>query len=414
MATGSNSIDTIRDADVQPAGRALKLVILLLCLIALALISSISVFEWLVEQYGAGERAESDLFIGLSFALIAVVGALAAMGQPRNAVGWVLLFSAMMTGLAGASEGWRYYTVEVRQNTETALVAGWLGSIGWVTGSSLLLIIFPFLFPNGRLPGKRWRPVFATAVVLIILLLAMLIVAPLFSRRFMDPNEIDALLGPFFAAFPAFGLLGVVSLIARYRGGNADVRQQTKWLLLTVGAPIVVFALLSTMEELIGLTLSNEIWGLTYLLIPIGLGISLLRYRLFDVDTVIRKTVVYAVLTFLLALIYLGSIVTLQRVITPFTGESDVAVVLSTLAIAALFLPLRRWLQAFIDRRFFRRKYDAEQVLARFAATSRDETDLDLLTAELLQVIQETMEPEHVSVWLRPADWTTSGRPREE
>jgi hypothetical protein len=135
--------------------------------------------------------------------------------------------------------------------------------------------------------------------------------------------------------------------------------------------------------------------------IGLGLAIAVLRYRLFDIDVIIRRTTTYAVLTALLALVYFGSVVLLQRVLSPFTGESTVAVVLSTLLIAALFLPLRRRVQQVIDRRFFRRKYDAEQVLNQFAMTVRDETDLDALTAELVRVIQDTMEPEQVSVWLR-------------
>ncbi len=136
----------------------------------------------------------------------------------------------------------------------------------------------------------------------------------------------------------------------------------------------------------------------------VGLGIAVLRYRLFDIDVIIRRTTSYAILTALLALVYFGSVVVLQRLLAPVTGESTAAVVLSTLLIAALFLPLRRRVQATIDRRFFRQKYDAEQVLARFAATARDETDLDALTAELARVIQETMQPESVSVWLRPVE----------
>ena len=148
----------------------------------------------------------------------------------------------------------------------------------------------------------------------------------------------------------------------------------------------------------------NVFSRLSFGVMGIGLGIAVLRYRLFDIDVIIRKTTSYALLTGILALVYFGSIVVLQQLLTPRTGESDAAVVLSTLLIAALFLPLRRRIQAVIDRRFFRRKYDAEQVLARFAATARDETDLDALTAELVRVIQETMEPESISLWLRPAD----------
>ena len=138
------------------------------------------------------------------------------------------------------------------------------------------------------------------------------------------------------------------------------------------------------------------------LALPLALAVGILRYRLFDIDVIIRKTTSYAILTALLALVYFGSVVVLQRLLAPVTGESTAAVVLSTLLIAALFLPLRRRVQATIDRRFFRKKYDAEKVLQQFAATARDETDLDALTAELLRVIQETMEPEHVSVWLKP------------
>jgi hypothetical protein len=174
-----------------------------------------------------------------------------------------------------------------------------------------------------------------------------------------------------------------------------------KWLLLTVGIPIALFLILSLYEEVSGNEPANFIWGAVYLMIPIGLGISLLRYKMFDVDTVIRKTAVYTILTVLLALVYFGLVIVLQRLLLPMTGDATPVVVLSTLLIAALFMPLRRRVQAFIDRRFYRRKYDAEQVLARFAAAARDETDLDALTAELVRVIEETMQPERVSIWLR-------------
>ena len=147
----------------------------------------------------------------------------------------------------------------------------------------------------------------------------------------------------------------------------------------------------------------------------LGLAMAVLRYRLFDIGVIIRRTTAYAILTALLALVYFGSIVILQQVLTPLTGDSAPAVVLSTLLIAALFLPLRRRVQDVIDRRFFRRKYDAEKTLAAFAATARNETDLDALTAELVRVIQETMQPEHVSVWLRPVEnrGVKSGSPEQ-
>ncbi len=143
--------------------------------------------------------------------------------------------------------------------------------------------------------------------------------------------------------------------------------------------------------------------------IVLGLAMAVLRYRLFDIDVIIRRTTSYAVLTALLAFVYFGAVIVLQRLLTPFTGQSDVAVVLSTLLIAALFLPLRRRVQIVIDRRFFRRKYDAAKTLEAFAATVRNETDLDALTAELVRVIRETMEPESVSVWVKPVGNRRSG-----
>ena len=143
------------------------------------------------------------------------------------------------------------------------------------------------------------------------------------------------------------------------------------------------------------------------------IGLAVFRYRLYDIDVVVRKTLVYAVLTALLALVYFGSVVMMQTLFSRLTGveQSTLAVVVSTLVIAALFTPLRRRIQDWIDRRFFRKKYDAQQVLAQFALTARDETDLDALLAELVRVVDETMQPEHVSVWLRSPTDTDRGQP---
>ncbi len=191
-------------------------------------------------------------------------------------------------------------------------------------------------------------------------------------------------------------------------------RAQMRWLALGFGLGFILpMVVLITSFEIINAFDPRRdtiilVGNLALLFLPVCLAIAILRYRLFDIDVIIRRTTSYAILTALLALLYFGSIVVLQGVMAPLTGESDVAVVLSTLLIAALFLPLRRRVQGVIDRRFFRQKYNAEKVLAQFAATARDETDLNTLTTELLRVIQETMQPEQVSIWLKP---TADGRP---
>jgi hypothetical protein len=211
----------------------------------------------------------------------------------------------------------------------------------------------------------------------------------------------------------AFGLLSttvlcLVSMVVRYRGAHAVEREQIKWLVYACAwfALTYIMAVFSNM--------SQASWGagaawvlllnaLGVMTMPAAIGIAILRYRLWDIDVLIRKTLVYAVLTALLALVYFGCVVLLQRLLSSLTGvtQSPLALVVSTLAIAALFTPLLRRIQKVVDRRFYRQKYDALRVLAQFAVTARDETNLDALTGELVRVVQETVQPEKVSVWLK-------------
>lgn len=395
---------TTSNAWSSGASTRLKASIIGLWLVVPLLLLALSWLDVTVEGKNVSAMADDGLLIGLAFALIGLVGALAAMGQPRNAVGWILLFSSLAITLAAVAETWLNALLATGNDAE-AHVAGWIGALGWYTGTGLLFLIFPFLYPDGRLPGRRWRLAIAAAVIVFATILGLTLISPFFLPTGFELPPIEALTEPVFLAVPPVLLLGVASLVVRYRQARGSVRLQMKWLLVTIGGSLIAFLTTATLEAWLGMEggFSDVIWGLMYIMIPLSLGIALLRYRMFDVDTVIRKTVVYTVLTFLLALVYLGIVIILQRLLSPVTGESTVAVVLSTLVIAALFLPLRRRIQGLIDKRFYRQKYDAEKVLATFAATVRDETDLDALTAELLRVIQETMEPEHVSLWLKPA-----------
>jgi hypothetical protein len=208
----------------------------------------------------------------------------------------------------------------------------------------------------------------------------------------------------FAAIMPVWVILCLAALVVRYRRAGRVERQQMKWLLLATAVFVAAYlpAFLTASWE-IETSIWNVLWLAAMLLIPAAIGIAILRHRLFDIDVIIRKTLLYAVLTVLLALVYFGVVILLQGLFSRLAGveDSTLAVVISTLAIAALFTPLRRRIQDAIDRRFFRKKYDAQQVLARFAQTARNETDLDALLAELTRVVDETLQPEHVSVWLK-------------
>jgi hypothetical protein len=291
-------------------------------------------------------------------------------------------------------------------------VTAWTLNFIWIAPAILYFSTFS-LFPNGQLPGPQWRWVLG---LLVIFALgaggAVLIESPMHSA-FSLPN-------PFWVDFPGrqtlynllFGLgvaalalaaLGLVVLVLhRLRQATPTERQQFKWLGLS--------GLAGALCLIVGLTLGIGFksvvgqWLVDYAVAipPIGVGIAVLRYRLYDIDLVIRRTLAYTLLTMLLALIYFSSVVILQYLFTVLTGQqSAVAVVLSTLAIAGLFFPLRNRIQTFIDQRFFRRKYDAAQALADFAAVARAETDLDTLAAKLAAVVGDTMQPEGLGIWVK-------------
>jgi len=191
---------------------------------------------------------------------------------------------------------------------------------------------------------------------------------------------------------------------------NRVVRAQIGWVALGIASPLVgafspAGAIIAWLFPGLNITpaMANWAWNITSLLLPVCFGIAITRYRLFDIDVIIRKTLVYAMLTALLALVYFGVVVLLQNVFDSVSGQqSPLVIVISTLIIAALFAPLRQRVQAFIDRRFYRQKYDAQQILAQFAQTARDEVEVEALQAELVQVVQKTMQPEQISVWIKP------------
>jgi len=284
------------------------------------------------------------------------------------------------------------------------------------------LVCLLYVFPTGRVePAWMTRPLIGAVIVIMFfgVVTAMIVnpadiygpgvgANPVYSRTLAG---YETQLGTLALMVPLVMMLGaVISLAWRFRHAATRERQQVKFLvfgfavLVVEAMALVLIAGIETPDN----PTSRQLWFsilsfMAWQALPaVIIAVTIARYKLWDIDLIIRRTVSYAILTGILAMIYFGSIIILQRLLAPLTGDSDVATILSTLLIAALVLPLRRRIQDLIDRRFYRRKYDAQKTLEQFAHTARDEPDLEKLTAELLRVIQETMEPEHLSIWLRP------------
>ncbi len=284
-----------------------------------------------------------------------------------------------------------------------------LGSMAMVS-----FVLLFFLFPDGRFV-PRWTRILAA------LLVAYMLVAAFISNGILwyTPSLLNSIL--FTLTFTSLGM-GLFAQIYRYRRvSSRSQRQQTKWVIFGLCTIIVVFIMYSVPFVLYPLppgavrvyyTLGS--FAILFLLIslfPLSIAFAILRYRLWDIDHLIRRTLVYSILTGLLLLVYFGSVVALQSLVSAFGVQPSAFVtVVSTLAIAALFTPLRRRVQDFIDRRFYRQKYDAEQTLAAFAATARDEVDMDRLGAALVSVVEETMQPEQVSIWFTTKEPKTGTR----
>ena len=355
---------------------------------------------------GAAQINLSSVLDAFTALAITVVAALIVLNRPGNRLGWVILLLGFSLGLSGFSRAYAGMGVARPDGVLPGLMlAAWVSQVIWFM-IFLALELLLLLFPTGTLLSPRWRWVAAAALLITACALALLAVGtPIEVPGGQVANPIGLI--PFerverylFALFIPFLItlvLALLSLALRFHRAAGVERQQIKWLLYV--AALFLTAQLAISFGAIG----EQFTSLVALGFPIAIGIAVLRYRLFDIDVIIRKTLIYTALTALLALVYFGSVVLLQRLFGALTGiaQSPLAVVVSTLVIAALFTPLRRRIQDVIDRRFYRKKYDAQRILAQFAVTARDETDLESLTGELVRVVQETLQPEGVSVWLR-------------
>ena len=390
-------------------------------LVLLLYVSGICAYVWLERRLGLqGDQPAEDAVLIAGFSLFAAVGALLVAKRPDNPIGWIMAANALIVAIFPACESYAAYVMSTRGRPDALAVFGaWANSWYWFLLLALTFVYLPLLFPDGRLPSRRWLPVavlpgIGVAGIAILGGLAETLRGQNLDYRIDNPIGIEGL--GYVEDLRAFAVLGggalaigtvgaVAAVVVRFRRSRGTERQQMKWFLYAA-APLVAFPAIEFLPWIIGVLLA----GWVQLGLPTAIGIAVLRYRLYEIDLLINRALVYGSLTAMLALVYFGGVVGLQAVMRGLTGqESTLAVVASTLAIAALFNPLRRSLQGLVDRRFYRRKYDAAKTLAAFNSRLREETELETLSGDVVGVVRETMEPTHVSLWLRP-DTATKDR----
>jgi hypothetical protein len=357
-----------------------------------------------------GTGSADVIFIALVFS---AVGMLVARARPRNVVGWIFLVSGLEWAVWGALNDYaRAVLVEGAPDVlGAALLFEWIGRWAWIPVAMPAVLFAPMFFPDGRLLSPRWWP-------LPVIGAASGIASAVGTALIPGEDQLNGLPGvrnPFGIDAPWVGALETVSfivmvlavvatvatLVLRMRRGNTVERQQLK---------VFFFAAL-LWPLFIGISGASTLTGrwevpdwvslLVILSLPVAIGLAILRYRLYDIDLLINRTLVYGALSALLAATYFGAVVLLGALLRPFAAESELAVAGSTLAVVVLFAPLRSRIQRLVDERFYRSKYDAARTLDAFSARLRDQVDLDALEREVLGVVGQTVQPAHAALWLR-------------
>lgn len=352
----------------------------------------------------------STLLTVAAFVVFGVTGGLILSRQARNTVGWLHIVEGCLVFVWPVARYFETLPGPPAQPSTAFAFGLWFANWSWLWLIFPLLMI-PLHFPTGVPPSPRWNWLRVLAAGLVAFFLLVTALAPEISglgepTPWRIPNPIGAinlefLLPIWIALLLLVAVASVASLFVRYRRASATERSQIKWLLYAGALFLVVYALGFAFDGITGTAGFNVALFGSILALPTAIAIAILRYRLYDIDIVIRRTLVYAAVTALLGLVFYGTILLFQRLFTSLTGQqSPVAIVASTLVIAALFSPLRRRVQDFVDRRFYRRKYDAQRVLTEFAAVARNETDIEQLAMVLESAVQETMQPSAINIWV--------------
>ena len=348
--------------------------------------------------------------VALSFA---TAGAILVNRLPGNVIGWWLALGGLCFGVGNGAAGLADYGLIVHPNSlPGAIWFLWLSQWLWAPAFGAVFGL-ALVYPSGRLLSVRWRPVAVAAVLLITLFSFGGAFGPWTDGSLPGqnplqiagaaPDALGFLLGPLSVLVP---LLTIASLVIRYRRATGIERAQLKWFAFVVGisAPALVLGFFLYGNNGVELIVSNVALLIAYTgfaLLPVAIGIAVLRYRLYEIDRLISRTISYGVLTAIVGGLFVGFILALQALLAPVTQSNELAVAGSTLLVFGLFQPLRRRVQRLVDRRFNRSRYDAERTVAEFAARLRDEVDLEQLRTEILATVAATVEPTSVSLWLR-------------
>ncbi len=352
-----------------------------------------------------------DVAAGVLLVLVPAVGVVVASRHPGNSIGWLFTGAGVLLGVANVSYGWAAFVLLGGHALPGGALAAWVSAwiyLPAVFGVPPLLFL---LFPHGRTMGRPWDwVVIVTATALVAVSAGQAVrPGPLVDSPVPDlenpyagtPGVADAVAGLGWTLVLAVIALAGWSLVLRYRRSAGDERLQLRWVAFSAVVFVIACAVSAGLyaTELAGT--GPVLVILAYVAIPVTAGTAILRHRLYDIDVVINRTLVYGSLTAMLAGFYLGSVLLLQLLLEPLTRQSDLAVATSTLAAAALFRPARARIQAIVDRRFFRRRYDAARTLDEFGTRLRHEVDLESVGSDLSRTVRDTVQPAHVSLWLR-------------
>lgn len=365
----------------------------------------------------AAGRASVPLLVATG--IFTLVGTVVVGRRPNNVIGWLFIAIGLLWSLGTFGVEYSVYGYVTRPGAVPAPWLGaWFAEWNWMVFWYATLVVTPILFPTGRTLGPRWGRSLKVvlAVMLSIVVLAIFderlelegtgrsVASPLGASFGSDPDDEGSLTSYLLPVMFISAAVGLAAVVARFRRSRGDERLQIKWLSFGSCVALASFVGGIIWDASTGNTAPEIVFALGVAAIPLGAGVGILRYRLYDIDVIINRTLVYAALTATLLLAYLIIVVGLSRILDPVTQDSDIAVAASTLVVAALFRPMRTKIQSFIDRRFYRSKYDAARALADFGTRLRDEVDAEAVRDNVLGVVAHTLQPAHQSLWLVGAE----------